>query len=72
MPRATSPLIVRILLGLAGLVILAVTFGGGVSLLVLVGRSAWGWLFLLVPAVIVAAIFLVRAGIRLVTRGLDG
>jgi hypothetical protein len=69
--KAASAL-VRILSGLAGLVIFVVTFGGGISLFIVVGRSAWGWLFLVVPAVVVAAIFLIRVGIRLVSRGLDG
>jgi hypothetical protein len=62
----------RALLAVAGLLILAVTFGGGISLLILVGRSDWGWLFLVLPATVIVGIILVRIGIRLLVRGLDG
>lgn len=65
-------MILRASAGLAGLVLLAITYGGGISLAIIVGRSAWGWLFLLIPGLIIAAVILTRIGIRLLTRALDG
>ncbi|MFC4243209.1 hypothetical protein ACFOYW_07470 [Gryllotalpicola reticulitermitis] len=65
-------MIKRVAFALAGLVLLAVVFGGGISLVVIVAQTAWGWLFLVVPALVIAAVILTRVGVRLLTRGLDG